>query len=287
MARTLEWHAPDGTVIPMDLSGLSSGVVAGRSQAFASLPPVRVTATQTPFRSGSALRGLVWDDLEVSVPVHVIGSDLEDLERQWSALARAVDPTAGTGHLVVTRHDGAVRRLPCRLVDGMAVAERHDSLTAWSTVLAFRAFSPFWESGGPEGERIVQVAISEPSGEFFPIFPLVLGTGGAELVTITVDGDGPVWPTWTVPAPWSDVSLIHLGTGERLTITGGLTSGEVVISTEDRSVVTDTGASLLQALGDGSTFFQLTPGVNELVVSAGGAAGQLVTISWRDRYLGA
>ncbi len=103
----------------------------------------------------------------------------------------------------------------------------------------------------------------------FPFrFPFGVLKAGAVYISppadITVSGNTPTWPVYTITGPALNPSVINRSTGERLTVQLSVPTSEVLtIDTRTRSVMLN-GASRYGALTAESVWFPFRPGVVQL-----------------------
>ncbi|MER5862207.1 hypothetical protein [Kitasatospora sp. NPDC002040] len=120
-------------------------------------------------------------------------------------------------------------------------------------------------------EATARVLPLAPRGsvKIFPMrFPWGVMKSGAVYIAppvdITVDGNTPTWPTFTIAGPAVNPTVINRRTGERITVQLNVPTNEVLtIDTRARSVLLN-GASRYGALTPESTWFALTPGTVRL-----------------------
>jgi hypothetical protein len=109
------------------------------------------------------------------------------------------------------------------------------------------------------------------------------GTGG--LVSADNDGDFDVPWRAEITGPWVNPTILHVATGRQLTINVTLNSGETLtVDSQDHSILLSGSASRYSSLVQPATWFDLTPGTNE--IRFGGASGSgTAVLSWRSGWL--
>ncbi|MEU9047508.1 MULTISPECIES: phage distal tail protein [unclassified Kitasatospora] len=116
--------------------------------------------------------------------------------------------------------------------------------------------------------RVLPVA-ARGSVKLFPFrFPFGVMKAGAAFIAppadITVDGNTPTWPTYTITGPVVNPTVLNRATGERITVQLTVPTAEVLtIETRTRSVLLN-GASRYGALSPDSVWFPLRPGTARL-----------------------
>ncbi|MFJ4794014.1 phage distal tail protein [Kitasatospora purpeofusca] len=143
---------------------------------------------------------------------------------------------------------------------------------------------------------------TETTGKLLPtaprgsvgIFPMKLPFGfmkaGALFVAqpaeLSVRGNSPTWPVFTITGPVVNPVILNRRTGERLTVQLTVPTSEVlVIDTRARSVTLN-GASRYGALSADSTWFPLRPGGNSLEFDdLQGNKSRFAEVRWRSAWL--
>lgn len=101
------------------------------------------------------------------------------------------------------------------------------------------------------------------------------GTGGSTIVT--VDGVDAAEPIWTVVGPATDPTLTNITTGQTITWTGTVPSGQTLIVNMDDMTASMEGANVFQFIS--GSWITLQAGNNRLSYSATGATDPS-TLSW-------
>lgn len=101
------------------------------------------------------------------------------------------------------------------------------------------------------------------------------GTGGITIVT--VDGVDAAEPIWTVTGPATDPTLTNITTGQTITWTGTVPSGQTLIVNMDEMTASMEGANVFQFIS--GSWITLQAGNNRLSYSATGATDPS-TIQW-------
>ncbi|MGX4737106.1 phage distal tail protein [Kitasatospora griseola] len=138
--------------------------------------------------------------------------------------------------------------------------------------------------------RVLPVA-ARGSVKFFPFrFPFgVMKTGAAFIAPpadITVDGNTPTWPTYTITGPVVNPTVLNRATGERITVQLAVPIAEILtIDTRARAVLLN-GASRYGALTPDSIWFPLRPGVVRLEFDdLLGDKSRGADIRWRSAWI--
>lgn len=230
----VEWIDPRGKV--WDVTAGTEGVLldVGQSDFHRSSIEHQYVRGGTQW-AGSQLQRAE-PSLKVLVGDQMTGSAYYSLADEWWSEANS-DVNQGT--LRVTRPDGEVRELRCRLRDTPGTDWQFDPGAGLDDVPGeawlLTSSSPFWQ--GPE--QSIRFASDEVSGEGVPFYgpegfgwPLYIAPlTSASNLFIANRGQGPQWLTWTLIGP---ISSITFGVeGGWLSYSGGIADGETVVITTE------------------------------------------------------
>lgn len=115
--------------------------------------------------------------------------------------------------------------------------------------------------------------------------PMSFETINSVLNCVENNGNEETNPIFTIHGPGTSFRVINQETGYEFTITQTLTSSEsLIINVKEKSIIFN-GASILNSIsGD---WWKLVPGENCIGFTANGSgANTLLTIQWRDAYIG-
>lgn len=128
------------------------------------------------------------------------------------------------------------------------------------------------------------IIIRSGGGLTFPlVFPLTFVTTNSGTATATNGGNVYVWPVITLSGLMTNPLVRNLTTDEylQLTYTSGV-NDEIVIDMANRTIVLNGVTSLITELADGSDFWNLQPGDNEINISTGSSSDTgTLTLTWR------
>lgn len=283
MSESVSWIDPYGVEHPLNVEG-----TLGRF-----MPPVALVEQPIPVGSGSRINHARNTARPLTVDIYLLG-DETTLRTQERELARAFDTTnRGPGILRNTAPDGTVREVTgCYYEAGLEGddapgARSSDRHKRYSLVL--RSVEPFWKA-------LDTVSVSWPVGTetttFFPLFPLQLGSSSV-IGSVTLGPDNgldtevPIWPTWVVDGPGTNVQLTNLNTNEAIVWNGTLAAGDqlVIDTSEDRKTVLLNGANAFSSLTSYG-FWRLRPGTNDLTVAMDNTdTNSRIAAYWRNAYL--
>lgn len=209
------------------------------------------------------------------------------LRRRVTRAFTATTPPAGTprpGRLRVTRSDGSWREIAAVYLDGLGWADA-DGIGATDDlpVVELVAPDPWWQSGE---QFTLQFGIPEPRNYLDPYETVSAGRGlGSQ--TVTIVGEIPAAPVWTIHGPAESVTVRYADAGP------GWTFGAV---DEDETITIDVGAATVtdqdgtNRVGDlawpTSSLFRLPPGDTDLLLSMdGGEPGRsAIVLTYRPRW---
>lgn len=231
---TVEWIDPRG--VTWNLTDGDQGVLLDVGQSDFHLSKIE----HTYVRGGALWAGARLERAEPSLKVLVAdgltGDDYYRLADEWWSKANSA---FDQGTLRVTRPDGEVRELRCRLRDTPGTEWRYDPGSGiednpgepW----LLTSQSSYWE--GPEqsvafGQSAVSGTATPfygPTGKGWPLYIAPLNT--ALNLFIANRGQGPQWLTWTLTGPMTSV---RFGVeGGVLAYSGSIAAGETVVVTTE------------------------------------------------------
>lgn len=149
------------------------------------------------------------------------------------SLAAALDPTKGTGRLIVANGDDE-RELLCRYVEGLEL----DDANATPDLTDYRGAIKLL--GGPYWQQTADESTTYSTGSpvsFFPLLPIRLAASEVFATeTITNLGDVEAWPVWELTGPGDGFVLRNVTTGRAISWAGTLGAGETLtIDTRPRA----------------------------------------------------
>src|SRR5690606_22635785 len=138
--------------------------------------------------------------------------------------------------------------------------------TAQQAAVMFRAYDPFWTDG-------TQTVLEFTTGElpsFFPMFPIRLSSSEIFFSgNVENFGDIEAWPVWQFQSPGTGIVVRNMTTGKKLELNVTLSPGEsVTVDTRPghKAVTKNDGTSLFNSLTNGSSFWPLLRGNNQIQV---------------------
>ena len=275
--------ARDGEVFELGRSGLDP-VLHLHGSTGLGLGPVSIASSERLAGDGSIVRGVRYGSREVFIPLYMEApstGELSAVRRDLTALlaphrgpvdVRVEDPATGT--------DRTIRGYLREGLDGDYGDGFHGF---WQTLgLTFECPDPWWL--GPEATVELRINpgskpfISETS-TFFPVMlaqSVVMGE-----FEVTIDGAGPVLPSWEVVGPGEDLRISN-GT-DVIEIDGDFPAGtSTVIDAATGRITPDRWADTSLR----SRLFALEPGRQTIKVSLVGATTDtVVRLVYRERYL--
>ncbi len=248
------------------------------------LAPVDIASSDRITGDGSVVRGVRYGAREVFLPLLMESDSVAGLSRMRRELNRLLAPHLGPVEIRVedpaSGTDRMIRGYYREGLDGDFGDGFHGS---WQTLgLTFECPDPWWL--GPE--QMVELRVNPGSKPFLsatvPFFPVVLAQSTVQgRFDVTIEGDGPVWPSWEVLGPGTDL-VIARGT-DRIEIAGAFSpTAPVSIDTAAGRISPDRWADTSLR----SRLFSLDPGHQSLTVTLVSATpATLVRLTYRERYL--
>lgn len=273
----------DGQVFELGRSG-TDPVLHMYGSTGLGLAPVSVASSERLAGDGSIVRGVRYDQREVYIPLFMDAPSTGELSVMRRDLTALLAPHSGPVDVRVEDPvTGSDRMIRGYLTDGLTGDFGDGYRGSWQTLgLTFECPDPWWL--GPE--RLVSLQVNPGSKpflsntvEFFPVMlaqSVVVGE-----FEVTIDGDGPVFPSWEIVGPGSDLRISN-GT-DVIEIDGEFPAGEsTVIDASTGRIMPDRWADTSLR----SRLFALNPGHQTITVSLTGATPDtVVRLVYRERYL--
>lgn len=206
----------------------------------------------------------------VDLPITVVGTDSADVETKLRRLARLTQDTSGPTVLTALRDSGDLT-LNVHYTGGAELEYGEDKAgDIWAKLLlSFQAPYPYWESATTESFTITS---GNTGRGLLPELSKLKVSSSQSLGVISVDNtsDVPIYPTFVVTGPVTDLQVTLLGQGWSFTETVG--AGEqFVVNHENATVVNTAGVNRYDILDASPKFFAIPPGVSGLLVLGTGA----------------
>lgn len=204
MTETGQWIDADGTPLALNIEWN----VVDRF-----MPPIVFEEDGVPQQSGLRLRDTRHDARVFSLTLWIEAADEVSLRLQMRAMALAMNPKRGPGHIRFTTPVGDVRDIECTYQSGLGMLEKlgeTSGLLSQKVTLFFKAHNPYWAD-----PSFISSAYSiNAVPNFFPIFPMHISTSQVVVdTTILNDGDLEAWPIIYIAGPGSVIKLSNLTTG--------------------------------------------------------------------------
>lgn len=231
----VEWEDPTGSV--WHLTEGTEGVLLATDQEGLNSSEVEHTYVRGDSQWAGSVVKRAEPDLRVEVGYGLAGDEYYRLADRWWSVANS---TSEEGVLRITRPDGVVRELRCRLRTTPGTTWAYDPgaglADAPTELWPLTSSQSYWE--GPEQSIVFGAAavggdggalFYGPEGHGWPLN--IAATSSAHDLFISNRGQGPQWLTWTLIGP---ISSIQFGVGDGiLAYSGGIAAGEqIVVTTE-------------------------------------------------------
>lgn len=289
MTETFEWIDADGTSLVISGPGVTTYQVdMGVSGRY--MPKPRVQADGVPGQPGGRLRRVDHDVREFVLPLSIAAASDAALRPLLRDLMQRMDPTRGEGKIRVTSPVGDQREITCLYAAGLEGDEKDEVSGPGFQVfpVAWTAYDPYWYDVSFTSKTFSVVTVAN----FFSIFPLKLTA--SQLVvddTVTNNGDVETWPVWTITGPGTDINLKNLTTGQSLSFTATLGTGEsLTVDTNPgvKSVTLDDGTNVYSSVDwTVSALWSLARGMNSIRLEMSGITAGVsgLQVSYKQRYL--
>lgn len=275
--------ARDGEVFELGRSG-QAPVLHLHGSTGLGLAPVSIASSERLAGDGSIVRGVRYDAREVFIPLFMEAASTGELSAVRRDLTALLAPHRGPVEVrVEDPATGSERMIRGYLREGLEGDFGDGFHGFWQTLgLTFECPDPWWL--GPE--RLVSLQVNPGSKpflsetvEFFPV-KLAQSVVVGEF-DVTIDGAGPVLPSWEVVGPGEDLRISN-GT-DVIEIDGEFEAGtSTVIDAATGRITPDRWADTSLR----SRMFALEPGRQTIEVSlAGATTDTVVRLVYRERYL--
>jgi hypothetical protein len=255
----------NGDVITFD----NSNYVLNQSLLGFGIPPTLVRIDESA-RDGGVHRYTRRGVRNIDMPVTVLGTSATDVETKLRRLARLTQDTSGPTVLTAIRGGGNLT-MPVHYVGGAELEYGGDNGgTTWARlVLSFQAPQPYWES---DTEQTFSVTTGNTGRGLLPQLSRLRVSSSQALGIINVNNtsDVPVYPSFEVVGPVSDLEVTLNGLGWRFT--ENVATGDIYTVDHEAATVTGIGdINRYDILDTSPKFFAFPPGVSTVLVTGTGA----------------
>lgn len=255
------------------------------------IAPVQFDTEAVLAGHGSVLRGSRLTERDILVPLMLEARSNAALDGVRDDLMRLLSPLdpSPLWLRVTAPESGTYREMRVYYAGGL---EGDFGSSYWGraqkVALEFKALDALW-SGEPEVlTKRVKPAVQHFLSTTQPFFPVRLSSALVSgTLDVTVTGDAPTAPMWSITPPGEELMIKRRETGERFYLAGRLTAPLEIDMAEGR--VEDTsGNDLWERVSLDSRLFELPPGPNRLEFTMINATeASAVTVTYRPRYLAA
>lgn len=225
-----------------------------------------ITTTVTEMPDGGYFRILFWPNVGVNTFETGEGYWIRNFLIEYDTTGAFFDGDTADSANMARRWTGAA---------GLSVSEEYRPAADFTASDRYKHDGSGW----------VNVGLKKVS----PFLPIVLASSTVQgEITVDIGGDAPVYPTWIVDGPGTDL-VIENDKGEHLKVLTEF-SEQVTITTDPlmQDILSESNpdGELWEFVPTDSTFFALEPGQNKLKVSMVGAKpNSRVQLSYRETYL--
>ena len=216
----------------------------------------------------------------VDLPVTVLGTDSTDVETKLRRLAKLTQDTSGPTTLTAVRPSGDLT-LEVHYTGGAELVYGGDTGgTTWAKLLlSFQAPNPYWESATTE---TFTVTSGNTGRGLLPELSKLKVSSSQAIGVISVNNtsDVPVYPSFIVTGPVSDLEVTLNGQGWKFT--ESVATGEQFTVDHDTATVVNTaGVNRYDILDSTPKFFSIPPGTSGLLVNGTGTdANTTITLQY-------
>lgn len=283
------WTAPDGSVLPM-MDRTPPGVIILQDGVAGLGAAPRTVTRQSMGTGGTFARWSHSDERLITLPIGILADDATtflSFRREVTLAFTQTTPPAGIprpGVLRITRADASWREISCLYLEGLAWTDAPGFGTVQDVaVLQLVAPDPWWY--GPQEPALTFEAAT--GRNYLSPYETVSPDRTLGAATVSILGDAPASPVWTITGPANSVTVRYETAGPGWTF-GAVDAGETITVDVERYTVTDnSGANRIGDLSwPTSSLFQLPPGQTDLLLSlSGGIAGQSgIRLTYRPRW---
>jgi phage-related protein len=244
-------------------------------------PPVTSIFEKTYDQDGETYLRNNYEKRIIDFMFTLIGTDNTDLNTKKNALYSALNAKNGLKEMTLTLNQTLYINALSNGIQPLANEGRGDY---WQTYQAsFTCPDPFFTT-----TEATQLMTPFTGGFSFPFsFPFSLGTPAAT-ATITITGDTETPIRIVLVGPLVQPKVTNTTTGEFISITTNIASGETVtIDTKLKTITSDVNGNVFHWLDTDSTFWYLEPGANVVTyITSTSILGSSCTIYYRNRYTG-
>lgn len=147
----------------------------------------------------------------------------------------------------------------------------------------FYASDPLWYSSALQS-GVMNLSVAPSGRGFNKSFDYGWGgTATAGVLTAVNSGNAPTLPVFTLTGPLTNVTLLNETTGQSLTLTYTLGSGETLVVDFREATIKLGGTASRYSAKTGGTFWEIAAGTNTLRFQAQSGSGT-ATIEWRHAW---
>lgn len=221
---------------------------------------------------------------ELDLPIVIFGSSRDDLETKLRRLARLLQDKDGATRIIASYSDGTSVYLDAHYTGGAETQFGEDAgLTYCRWVITLQAPQPYWEVST---SLVTNITTGNTGRGLLPKLANLKVSSSQTLGIVSVNnvGDVPVYPTWVIRGPITNVEITNGSVGFKYA--GTIVSGSVItIDTKSGTVENEAGQNLYSALGAAPKLFVLPPGTTQIGVTGTDTSSDTrVTAYYSPRY---
>lgn len=203
---------------------------------------------------------------ELDLPIVIFGSSRDDLEAKLRRLARLLQDKEGATRVIASYSDGTSVYLDAHYTGGAETQFGDDAGLTWCRwVITLQAPQPYWEVSS---SLVTNVTSGNTGRGLLPKLASLKVSSSQTLGLVSVNnvGDVPVYPTWIIRGPITNLEVSNGSVGFKYS--GSIAAGSVItIDTKAGTVVNEAGQNFYSALGAAPKLFVLQPGTTNISVN--------------------
>jgi len=247
-------------------------------------PPVKIRIDENA-TDGGTFRYSRRATREIDMPIYVLGTSRDDVERKLRRLSELLDSSSGSPTTISAAYDsGQTWTISGYNTAGGSHVYGDNALQTFARlVLVFQCPQPFWSL-----TSAVTFSIGVPStsgrglfgsGNTISAMKITSGQVLGQLRIENPDGDVPSPPTWVLTGPF-DVATITNASGVGFTLNAPTTSGNfITIDANAGTVVDQAGANKYASLAAAPKFFSIPANLSLATVNLTGSTNTPTTVT--------
>jgi phage-related protein len=259
MSITLSLTGANADVITFGVTPFETDYLIGAEVIGLSVPPVAVRFNEGVGDGGRyvSTRRLFRD---IDLPIYIFGTDKLDIETKYRRLIRLLSDREGSLRIKATYDDDTVFYIDGYRNAGGEITYASDTGREYAKItVSLRCPNPYWQN----------------------IIPVTANYTTIGAKSITNNGDIPAYPVWTLNGPITNITFTS-SNGSWSYDTAILSGDSVIVDSEEKTVISNTGVNKYSGLGLSPNLFALDNGVYTVTISGALTTGT-IDLSFKER----